>query len=85
MSIGIKELAILIGIVLLMLELRRAQRFARSVQTRVATGAVNTTARVQRFRWLISNVDNVPLYIVGAICLVAFALLITAYLVVTGA
>lgn len=80
MSIGIKELAILIGVVLLILELRRVHRVARNLQTRMATGTVNTAARMRRFGWIISRPDNVPLYVIGAICLVAVALLATAYL-----
>ena len=84
MSIGIKELAVLIVVVLLVLEMRRAHRFARNVQTRVVSSTVNTAAHMRRFRWIIGGADSVSLYVIGAICLVACALLATTYLLMNG-
>ena len=45
-TIGLKELAVLVIIVLFVLELRRARRFARGVQSRVVAGTVSTAARM---------------------------------------
>lgn len=84
MSVGIKELALLIGGVLLVLELRRVHRFARNAQTRVATGTINVAARMRRFGWITGGAEGVSVYVIAAICLIAFALLTTAYLTVSG-